>query len=227
MSTGTVFVDSPLPSPINEIVVQITSAVDGEDHYASGTGVIIAPYLALAARHVLEEHWGRHHGGSLPLTGEATTRFSFLLAQQIGNELNLWTVTRVWVSNLTDIVLLRLTPHSTGAAAYAFRALPIDVVPPRVGERVFAFGYSDSATEVVAPKELKISHRPITTHGDVIEVHHQQRDPVKMPFPCFRTNARFDGGMSGGPVFNQAGHLCGLICSSYPPSRLMRSTLPT
>ena len=38
-----------------------------------------------------------------------------------------------------------------------------------------------------------------------------------MPFPCFRTNARFDGGMSGGPVFNASGRVCGLVCSTYPP----------
>ena len=38
-----------------------------------------------------------------------------------------------------------------------------------------------------------------------------------IPFPVFRTNARFDPGMSGGPVFNEYGKLCGLICSNMPP----------
>lgn len=33
-------------------------------------------------------------------------------------------------------------------------------------------------------------------------------------FPCFQTNFRIDGGMSGGPVFDAQGHLCGLLCSS-------------
>jgi hypothetical protein len=38
-----------------------------------------------------------------------------------------------------------------------------------------------------------------------------------LQFPCFRTDARFDPGMSGGPVFNNStGHLCGVICSSMP-----------
>lgn len=36
-----------------------------------------------------------------------------------------------------------------------------------------------------------------------------------LTFPCFQTDARFDHGMSGGPVFNEAGYVCGVICSSY------------
>ena len=50
------------------------------------------------------------------------------------------------------------------------------------------------------------------------EVHEQNRDAVMLPFPCFRTNAQFDHGMSGGPIFNEAVELCGLICSGFPPS---------
>jgi hypothetical protein len=32
-----------------------------------------------------------------------------------------------------------------------------------------------------------------------------------LPFPCFEIEARFDPGMSGGMVIDQAGALCGLI----------------
>jgi hypothetical protein len=39
-----------------------------------------------------------------------------------------------------------------------------------------------------------------------------------LPFPCFRVGARFDGGMSGGPVMNDRGRLCGIVCSNMPPS---------
>jgi hypothetical protein len=217
MSDGVLFVDTPLPSPITEFVVQITSNLDGEDHYASGTGVIVAPFLAFAARHVLEEHWMRHHQTPLPLSGESAGRFSFVLAQLVGNTLNLWTVTRLWAAGHTDIVALRLTPYSEGATNYQFRHLTLDLMPPQVGEAIHAFGYSESRIGATGPKQYTLAQRPATTHGRVMEVHHVLRDEVRMPFPCFRTNARFDGGMSGGPVFNKTGQLCGLICSSYPP----------
>ena len=57
---------------------------------------------------------------------------------------------------------------------------------------------------------------PVTATGLVQEIHHDRRDAVRLPFPCFRTNARFDGGMSGGPVFNEDGLVCGVVCSSFP-----------
>jgi len=34
-----------------------------------------------------------------------------------------------------------------------------------------------------------------------------------LTFPCFEIRGRFDGGMSGGPVFNDAGHCCGVVCA--------------
>ena len=35
-----------------------------------------------------------------------------------------------------------------------------------------------------------------------------------LPFPCYHVGARFDAGMSGGPVFDEYGSLCGLVCAS-------------
>lgn len=32
-------------------------------------------------------------------------------------------------------------------------------------------------------------------------------------FPCFQTDARFEPGMSGGPIFRENGSVCGVICS--------------
>jgi hypothetical protein len=40
-----------------------------------------------------------------------------------------------------------------------------------------------------------------------------------LPFPCFRTNARFDGGMSVGPVVNDQGKVVGIVCSNIPPEK--------
>jgi hypothetical protein len=34
-----------------------------------------------------------------------------------------------------------------------------------------------------------------------------------LTFPCFEINTHVIGGMSGGPLYNEAGHLCGLICA--------------
>jgi S1-C subfamily serine protease len=65
-------------------------------------------------------------------------------------------------------------------------------------------------------KHIDINDKPSTAVGRVMEVYHEKRDSCRLPFPCYQTNFRADGGMSGGPVFNERGELCGLICSSVP-----------
>ena len=47
------------------------------------------------------------------------------------------------------------------------------------------------------------------------EVYPESRDSVLLPCPSFEIETYFIGGMSGGPIFNEAGELCGLICFGY------------
>jgi hypothetical protein len=87
-----------------------------------------------------------------------------------------------------------------------------------VGEQITAFGFAESSVAYSSSDStprIEINARAST--GIVAEVHHDIRDTSRLPFPCYRTNARFDGGMSGGPVFDSAGKLCGVVCSSIPP----------
>jgi hypothetical protein len=97
----------------------------------------------------------------------------------------------------------------------------LNVLPPVVGSRIVGFGYHSSKISlgVETPEQITVEwfDSPATTVGEVIEIHHKQRDSSMLPFPCFQTNARFEHGMSGGPVFNESGELCGLICSGFPP----------
>jgi hypothetical protein len=41
-----------------------------------------------------------------------------------------------------------------------------------------------------------------------------RRDCALLKFSCFETNARFDPGMSGGPIWNERGFVCGVVCAS-------------
>jgi len=90
----------------------------------------------------------------------------------------------------------------------------IDLAPPAVGERVHAFGYPKTKVEST-PERLLVALDGHTSGGDVAEIHHVRRDRSMLNFPCFAVNMRVDGGMSGGPVFNADGHLCGIACSSF------------
>ena len=46
------------------------------------------------------------------------------------------------------------------------------------------------------------------------------RDQVQLPFPCYQVSTRFDAGMSGGPVFDETGALCGLVRSNVAGSHI-------
>ncbi|MEX2662124.1 MAG: serine protease [Vicinamibacterales bacterium] len=206
--------ETELPSVITEWAVPLASQ-RGTEWWASGTAVIVAPYLAITAKHVIDDHWLRHQG-DVPDSGEAVGEFSLVAFQapQSGDAC-LWAVRRIWPSPHTDVAFLKLVPWSVGAASYVWRWATINVLPPPVGSYVAAFGYHDS--KIVAGNPIRWQHRASNSFGRVRGVFSERRDTVLRDYPCFSVDARFDGGMSGGPVFNEAGELCGLVCSSIPP----------
>ena len=189
----------------------------------SGTAIVIAPYLAVTAKHVIEDYWAKFEvsalqPGSAGESLQAAGSFQ-VLAIQILNEGEtgaLWDVTRLWLSPFTDVAFLRLTPRSDSARNHKWRSAKMNLMPPPVGTWISGFGYHGSAVTLTENEdmiEVEWRDSPTTTTGEVVEMHERRRDNSMLTFPCFRTNARFEGGMSGGPVFNDTGELCGIICT--------------
>ena len=123
-------------------------------------------------------------------------------------------VRRIWPSPHSDIAFLKLEPWSETATKHKWRWPVLNVLPPAVGSRVSAFGYHSSF--ITPGAEITWQQAASNSHGRVEEVFDVRRDTVQLAFPCFSVDARFDGGMIGGPVFNEAGEMCGLVCSSIP-----------
>ena len=208
------FVDTEWPSPITEWAVPLASQ-QGDAWWASGTAVIVAPFLAITAKHVIDDHWLRQEGSTRPEGVEGAGSFS-LVAVQVTEVLGaaMWAVRKIWPSPHSDIAFLKLEPFNEAATKHKWRWPTLNVLPPAVGSRVSAFGYHSSFVSPGDPIEWR--QAASTSHGRVEEVFDVRRDAVQLTYPCFSVDARFDGGMSGGPVFNEAGELCGLICSSIP-----------
>jgi hypothetical protein len=76
-----------------------------------------------------------------------------------------------------------------------------------------AFGYHQGAVQRDG-KNVTIIRQPSTSVGEVTEVHLSGRPGV--PWANFTTNALYKGGMSGGLVINDDGHVCGLVTSCMP-----------
>lgn len=209
--------ETPLSSPIARVAVPIIS-VHGQVTRVSGTACIIAPWLAITARHVIEGEF-RAFGGRLPsMTGtyEALHRTLTLLWPVEGRRGISLHVHRSWCSNQCDLAALWLAPDQQEDLDIRWACPVISLTPPRIGSSVAAFGFPKSETVATGASEFQTSMNPMTSAGSVVEVHNARRDRSFLSFPCFRTNLRFDGGMSGGPVFDDKGKLCGLVCASMP-----------
>ncbi len=193
---------------------------------ASGSGVLIGRSLALTAKHVIQDLWvslsesSKAFAGTQPLTaGFRIIALQFLKSR---DDLVVWTVQSVWGCSHSDLAILALAPLSVNALSYQFpRQLVLRASPPPEGSIVAAFGFSGSQVETVSREPnlvLTWGLNPATTQGPVLNVFDVVRDRSLLNFPCFEINARFEGGMSGGPVFNAAGELCGIVCASVAPN---------
>jgi hypothetical protein len=196
--------------PISNHVVPIY-AFSGQEAYAAGTAVIIAPGLSVTASHVLQgllEHFANNKL-------QDNIELDIYLTQF--NTGATWYVSRAgtWVG--TDISVLSLVPRNEIAAEIEVSPLQITVDPPNIGDAVIAYGYPK--TEFNVPRndseqtELNFTITPTLSEGSVTEIHSSMRDSVNLRFPCFAVNAEYSSGMSGGAVFNQDRELCGLVCS--------------
>lgn len=189
----------------------------GSQWHVMGTCVMVAPGLALTARHVVQECLRRYcRGESSPLDDptEVDGNFAMEAAQLGGEGAHRWGIYRIHCSKLTDVAFLQMRPFFDASKLPLPARARMSLVPPPLGSRIVAFGYPNGQVNMTADK-LEVRLDPHTAVGEVVEIHQLFRDQL-LAFPVFRTNARFDPGMSGGPVFDETGSLCGLICTNMP-----------
>ena len=115
------FKETGLVSVITEFAFALT-AFRGETWWPSGTAIVIGPYFAITAKHVIEDYWNRYEKAqSKAKIGErveAAGTFHILACQILerGRTGALWSVTRLWYSPFTDVAFLRLTPWAARLA---------------------------------------------------------------------------------------------------------------
>lgn len=192
---------------------------DGEVASPLGSGFFIAPEVAMTARHVVKGLWNEFHiYEKFPKRKtEVEANFKVLALQFLGDksEPAIWYVEKTWVSEFTDTAFLYLKPYNDKAKGYVWRdQLELSMFEPYIGEQIFAFGYPDSKVEIQTQPTLTANWKvkPILSIGEVKAVHERYRDRAFLAWPAIETNARFDHGMSGGPVFNDKGQVCAVVC---------------
>lgn len=131
----------------------------------------------------------------------------------------LWPIQKAWCDRSLDIGWCWLQRAERGERPMLFSRMRLSPALPQVGDEITAFGYHGmSKPTQVGPDGkalLQYNQKGSFTTGRITEIHPERRDSSMLTFPCFRTDARFDPGMSGGPVLNKEGSVCGVICSSF------------
>lgn len=208
--------------PQRHLVGPLIAAVDEQQHRVDGTAFLIGPGWAMTARHVLEEYVASIQGifcsskrGDTSETRVQTAFHTHLLLRRVDGKLQLFSALKMYFVGSGDIALLRLGAPD-GFDWAPFGPYPtLNLLPPALHSRIQAIGLPSSATASETSGAIQVHTWPRAALGVVDDVHEQQRDPLTLPFPCFQCSARLDGGMSGGPVFNDAGEVCGVIVKSY------------
>ncbi len=196
-----------------------------------GTATLISSHLAITANHVLE-HAVRTYGVKRKNDKELEIdAFELKLYQVLpGPVYRIWMVFAAWPC-ATDIAILHLGLDRTSLPdeKIEYKQPHLRALPPPVGQKVVAFGYRESQISVTesthGQHHIELNDRPTTSIGKITQLYPSGRDAVMLPFPCFAIEARFDPGMSGGLVVDEAGAVCGLICASLQHSDVNASPI--
>ena len=212
------FKDQSPFSAIENVAGRLVVFPTEDDAYLSGSCVRIASNLYLTAGHVIADFFEKFGGADSTIRAECWVVHVFP-----GPEYAIWQITHAWVSAHSDLAVFNTRPYNDVAARMVpAPCLGLELAPPAVGERVVGFGYHSSSGHVIrgpdGTRHIEVNAYGAATVGEVKLVHAERRDSYRLCFPCFQVNARFDGGMSGGPVLSDRGRLCGIICSNLPPS---------
>jgi hypothetical protein len=213
------FRDERTDSPIAEICMRVLIERADWQFEVIGTATLIGSNLAITARHVLEHALQKYGATQNGMTLEIDS-FEIKLFQIIpGPQYRFWRVHQAWPCD-TDIVILQLTLDrtSTPGVPIQWKNGRLRLLPPPIGQHVVAFGYRQGDASVTEGADgthhIQLNDKPTTSIGTVRQVYPAGRDRIMLPFPCFEVEARFDAGMSGGLVVDEAGSIGGLICAS-------------
>lgn len=213
----------PWGGQVHRSVMPIVSVENGEFKYL-GTGFIIWPGgILVTAKHVIDK--------ALPGFEPRAEIYALYATneehpdKELGYIGGLLTIKKISWSLEFDIAycLLEAMISKIDGQPLLFPSYPVSSTAPKVGENILGFGYHENSFTNTwdSEKDRQIVHystKSRSTTGVVVEVFRKRRDSSFLNFPCFQSSARFEPGMSGGPIINEAGYVCGVICSAFSGS---------
>jgi hypothetical protein len=194
------------------ILLQVM-VIDDATLFVHGSAVLVAPGVALAARHVIEPFLSR-----LSIEGGATLLCGSITASQ----LMMWHCRKITFVENSDLAILILNYCAEMPIENIFKTAAITTWTPKIGEQVSMIGFTAAHQQFPFQPDgaSPLGHASIVGHvrvsvGEVTHQHLRGRDRVMMPGPTIEVASSASGGMSGGPVFDQNGFLVGIVSTSF------------
>jgi Trypsin-like peptidase domain len=187
---------------------------DGEQRHIAGTATMIRPGLALTALHVVMQPLKLYRGVILDLGRDHDVSFDISMTAfqpHADGTYAAWRIEKACSSRHSDLAWLQMdTAPRVGVPSQSEEDVTLALVPPSKDTRIVAFGYRGGRATFTG-SHIEVATQPLRVSGRVVDVFPEYRDRGNLTYPCFQTNARFDDGMSGGPVFDEAGRLRGVV----------------
>jgi len=181
---------------------------DNEKSTIHGSAIIVAPGIALCAKHVLTaimEDSQRSYVRSRPMAIGITSQG----AQG-------WVITNLFGAKEHDVCILGLEAASAIPPDRTYYQISITTRLPAIGEILTIAGFRPSKRSFPAAQghTIDLEGKLIAASGVVTERYPTGRDRLLAPWPALEIDCPAWGGMSGGPVFDSRGYLVGLIARS-------------
>lgn len=204
----------PVGHPATSRVAIVVSRKD-DRVFVEGSAVLIRPGLIMTARHVVTNALARHHQKTLAPGQDYHLNGRFILnalhPRVDGTYLN-WTV---WLTRAKGEADLVWVLGRTRNRIEEDQETPIRMTlrRPSIGSRVEAIGYPGAAMVLSVDGSPELALEAVRVTGRVIAPY-AERDAQASTL-LFQTDAPFNDGMSGGPVFDESGALCGIVSRGW------------
>jgi len=176
---------------------------DREDLFVHGSAVLVAPGVAIWAKHVFEQS----------LTAIKAQTAAIYCGSITENGLELWQGTKLQLVDNSDLAILILKYVTFLPPGNGFRIAGMTARMPAVGARVAIAGFCSSDQVVSFSTEgVRVRGEVRLSLGSVTAQYPKGRGYL-LPGPWFEVACHTQHGVSGGPVFDESGRVVGILSS--------------